>query len=450
MPTSEIMETIAAAGYVKVIAMLEPALVDAQVSLRSRGPREGDADQGLEQELQNSFMIPSESQLESLALSAEHFSSHHRRPARSIMSRRVRVYPHLGLAMGYVDASGLTALESHAGVSAVVKAPELSLIRPTETRPARRRRAPSWGIRRLNVEALWAAGYDGKGVIVGHLDTGVDGTHQALRGAIDQFAEFDMAGDRVPGAVAHDSAQHGTHTAGTIVGRPGEHGAFGIAPGAKLASAMVIEGGQVIDRILSGLDWIIECECRILSMSLGLRGFTPAFEQIVDALRRANVLPIFAVGNEGPATSRSPGNYATVLSVGASDADDNVAWFSGSQKFNRPADPLVPDLVAPGVGVLSCVPSGKFAEMDGTSMATPHIAGLCALLLQAQPDATASQLEQAIIGSCSRTPNMTEARANHGVPDAAKAFSLLTGKPLPAPAVASLPGSRPAKRSRRA
>ena len=113
-----------------------------------------------------------------------------------------------------------------------------------------------------------------------------------------------------------DSDEHGTHTAGTIVGRAGLKGAFGVAPEAQLASAMVIEGGQVIDRILAGMDWLIGEGVHIMSMSLGLRGFTPAFQAVIDALRAANVLPVIAVGNEGPNTSRSPGNYANVLSVG--------------------------------------------------------------------------------------------------------------------------------------
>jgi subtilisin family serine protease len=121
-----------------------------------------------------------------------------------------------------------------------------------------------------------------------------------------------------------------------------------------------------------------------------------------------------------------------------------VADFSSSQRFVRPVDPLVPDLVAPGVEVLSCIPGGDFAEMDGTSMATPHVAGLAALLLQAKPDATIAQLETAILDSCQRPPTMPEARVNRGVPDAVRALALLTGGvgAATAAAAAGLPAAR--------
>jgi subtilisin family serine protease len=194
-----------------------------------------------------------------------------------------------------------------------------------------------------------------------------------------------------------------------------------------LASGMVIEGGQVIDRILSGMDWIISKGARILSMSLGLRGFTPAFQAIVDALRTHNVLPIIAVGNEGPGTSRSPGNYINVVSIGAMSDQDIVADFSGSQTFIRTEDPLVPNLVAPGVGVISCAPKKTYVSMDGSSMATPHVAGLAALLLQAKPGATADEVEKAILAACRLPTDMLKERGNLGVPDAVVAFTTLTG-----------------------
>jgi subtilisin len=420
MPTSSLEDTVNAIGYAKVLVTLRPAAAAAKTSSIQA-----------EVAIENHFIIPSEPQAESLALSARLSASYSFRRAEPPASRRVRVYQNLGLAIGYVDANGLAALEADPQIEKVVKAPELSLIRPVETRAAKLAAGTSWGIRRLKADRLWAAGFNGKGVLVGHLDTGVDATHPALNGAIGSFAEFDMAGDKVPNAKPSDSDEHGTHTAGTIVGRVGPNGSFGMAPEAKLASALVIEGGQVIDRILAGMDWVIGEGVRIMSMSLGLRGYTPAFQAIIDALRAANVLPVIAVGNEGPFTSRSPGNYANVLSVGAIDANDEVAAFSGSQQFNRLENPLSPNLVAPGVAVLSSVPGGKYKTMDGSSMATPHIAGLAALLLQAKPTATATELEQAIVGSCTLPAAMPQARGSQGVPDAERAFAILTGSPLP-------------------
>ena len=395
MATSSLEDTVNAIGYAKVIVALKAA--PAAAGAVSKHDAEG--------AIESHFIIPSGAQAESLATSARMFASRSFKRAEPAASRRVRVYQNLGLAIGYVNGAGLAALEADPQVGKVVKAPELSLIKPVEAQLAKLTTGNSWGIKRLKADQLWAAGFTGKGVLVGHLDTGVDATHPVLNGAIGSFAEFDMAGDKVIGAKPSDSGEHGTHTAGTIVGRSGLKGAFGVAPDAKLASAMVIEGGQVIDRILAGMDWVIGEGVRVMSMSLGLQGYTPAFQAVIDALRAANVLPVIAVGNEGPNTSRSPGNYANVLSVGAIDENDQIAGFSGSQQFERPTDPLTPDLVAPGVAILSSVPDGKYKLMDGTSMATPHVAGLAALLLQAKPAATATQLERAILNSCSRSCN---------------------------------------------
>jgi subtilisin family serine protease len=134
---------------------------------------------------------------------------------------------------------------------------------------------------------------------------------------------------------------------------------------------------------------------------------------------------VFAVGNEGPGTSRFPGNYHNVLSIGACDRNDQVADFSGSQRFLKPADRMVPDLVAPGVDIISCVPNGGFARMSGSSMATPHIAGLAALLFSAEPAATADDVEAAIEQSCVLPADMNPTRGNRGIPDAARALAAL-------------------------
>jgi subtilisin family serine protease len=173
------------------------------------------------------------------------------------------------------------------------------------------------------------------------------------------------------------------------------------------------------------MDWAVGLGVRILNMSLGLPGWDDSFLTLTQLLRARNILPVFAVGNEGPGTSRSPGNYVEALSVGAVDKRLRVAAFSSSETFARPSDPTVPDIVGPGVDVISAKVGGGYQSMDGTSMATPHISGLAALLMQAVPGASIDQVEQAIIASCARSAGGPPDRQGHGFPDAPKALKAL-------------------------
>ena len=132
-------------------------------------------------------------------------------------------------------------------------------------------------------------------------------------------------------------------------------------------------------------------------------------------MRENNVLPAFAIGNEGVGTSRSPGNYAEALSVGAMDSNDHVATFSSSIKFDRPTEPFQPNCVAPGVNVISAKPGGGVQAMDGTSMATPHVAGVAALLIGSEPDATVDDIEKAILKSCTSLNGVPGIRQGAGL-----------------------------------
>src|SRR5262249_3917572 len=136
------------------------------------------------------------------------------------------------------------------------------------------------------------------------------------------------------------------------------------------------------------------------------------------------------------------------LSVGASDDLGIVADFSSSHRFLDPAVRFVPDIVAPGVDVLSSIPGGKTELFSGSSMATPHVAGLAALLFQAFPAATVANVEEAICASSKRTAGMTAARGGKGIPDglkALKALGALMGGPSPVVASA---GSTPKAKSK--
>ena len=351
--------------------------------------------------------------------------------AKVLQPPAMRVYEHLGIMLGMVDKAGLAALRADKkNISQVSSAPIFSLIRPHVRSATSKPKAVTWGIAALEANALWKQGITGKGIVVGHLDTGADGKHPTLKSAILEFAEFDMMGNLVsPTPGAHDSDEHGTHTAATIAGRPvkigGKTSYVGVAPGAKLASALVIEGGDVVARVLGGMNWAVGKGVKVISMSLGIRGYHADFQPVTQILRQKGVLPVFAVGNEGPGTSRSPGNYPEALSVGAMDSDKNVADFSSSQLFTRPVDPLVPDLVGPGVDVISAKPGGGFQSMDGSSMATPHIAGLAALLFQAKPAATPDEVERAIFASCQGGTGLPQPRANRGFPNAPRALAKL-------------------------
>ncbi|MFN3685322.1 S8 family peptidase [Salinarimonas sp.] len=347
-----------------------------------------------------------------------------------VVHPRVRVFPRLGLALGFVDREHVSGLEHSPHIDEVQPAEEVSLVRPVAMRATQKPKRTTWGISRLNVPRLWKLEITGKGVRVGHLDTGIDATHPALSKAVAAYRYFDRLGNPVPGAPPTDSGTHGTHTAGTIAGRPTNGEAIGVAPGADLVVAHVIEGGNVVERILGGLEWMIEERVRVVNLSLGLRGFTPAFQILIDALRAQGVLPVVAVGNEGPGTSRSPGNYGNVLSVGAIDRQNAVASFSGSQRF---AHGSVPKLVAPGVGVVSSAPGGKYVSSSGTSMAAPHVSGLAALLMQAVPSATIDDVENAIIASCRLVGSMTAGTAGAGLPDAVRAYAVLQASPSAAP-----------------
>lgn len=355
------------------------------------------------------------------------------------------VFKNLGITLGYADKRTVAALRRKSVVASVVAAPRLGHIRPVRVAAAALDTPRTWGIEALGVKQLWDQGLTGKDVYVGHLDTGVDGKHPALKSRIADFAEWDTFGRKMPSSSPHDSAMHGTHTAGTICGVAVAGKSVGIAPGALICSGLVIEGGDTTARILGGLDWLVGLGVRIVSLSLGYPGYTPVFSRLIDILVGRNILPVFAIGNEGPNTSRSPGNYPDSLSVGAVDEKLHTPPFSGSQHFARKRNPDKPDCVAPGVAVISAKPGGGWQEMDGTSMATPHVAGVAALLAEAAPSATAADLRNAILSSCNPLTGEPPLRFGRGFVRAPQALASLTGS---APGRVSSSPVRPSRRKR--
>ncbi|MFA6004441.1 MAG: S8 family peptidase, partial [Elusimicrobiota bacterium] len=223
-----------------------------------------------------------------------------------------------------------------------------------------------WGIQRVNAPAAWAKTM-GQGVRVAVVDTGIDFNHPDLKA--------NVAG----GYNAMDSGQpylddnhHGTHVAGTIAGVLDGKGVAGVAPKASLYAVKVLDakGSGSIVSIIKGLVWCGKNKMDVANMSLGAPMGNIFMRLAVNYARSKGVAIIAAAGNEsGPVGY--PAGYTNTIAVSAGDSKDQLAYFS-----NR--GPRV-EFIAPGVDVRSSIPGGQYALFSGTSMATPHVAGLAAL-----------------------------------------------------------------------
>lgn len=255
-----------------------------------------------------------------------------------------------------------------------------------------------WHLEEIAIGAARAKGLDGAGVLAGVLDTGIDASHPEFQGKTIHFREFDIAGRPLAGG-SRDADRHGTHVCGLIAGS-----GVGVAPAAELAVAAVLTTrtctgmAGYLTQIAAGLNWLVTESFRgpgrdpgadLLSASLGSPGYDAyLYQPLGNARFAAGTMMAAAIGNDGRnGINRhgSPGNYDLTIGVGAIDAQRNVADFSDWGTVTQHGGLRKPDFCAPGAGVTSSVPGGAYAAMSGTSMATPIVAGVMALLLQQTP-----------------------------------------------------------------
>lgn len=256
----------------------------------------------------------------------------------------------------------------------------------------------TWGLRVSNVIN---SPYTGRGVKVAILDTGLDLTHPDFAGRTIVSASF------IQGEEVQDGHGHGTHTAGTACGPrlPGQLPRYGVACDAELYIAKVLgnRGNGPDAGILAGMDWAIRSGCRVISMSLGaITGPSMAYERAAQQALKKNALIIAAAGNESRrdqnriAPVDSPANCPSVIAVGAIDAAMEVAFFSCAGGPNDLPGAQV-DIAGPGVDIHSSYKGGIYRRQQGTSMATPHVAGIAALMMEANPSASAADIWNMLI-----------------------------------------------------
>ncbi|WP_433264728.1 S8 family serine peptidase [Micromonospora vinacea] len=283
---------------------------------------------------------------------------------------------------------------------------------------------PEWNIRQIGADRVWSQlRVTGTGIVVGSSDSGVDGAHPALqagfRGGDDSW--YDPWDDtRRP----TDQGGHGTHTVGSAVGRDG----IGVAPDAQWV------GCVNLDRNLGSPAHYLEClqfmlapfpaggdpftdgrperAPQVLTNSWGCPSIEGCDQRVLRpataALDAAGIFVVAAAGNTGPwcaSIDDPPAPYADVLTVGAVDAQRRVAEFSSRGPV--PGGSGKPDVLAPGVGVVSAMPGGTYAALDGTSMATPQVAGVVALMWSANP---------ALVGDVTRTRQILRDTATAATP----------------------------------
>jgi subtilisin family serine protease len=347
------------------------------------------------------------------------------------------------------DRGAVQALAQRADVAHLFANPKVRAEEPMDSAAPESTQAVEWNIEQVGAPQVWAAGVTGQGVTIGGQDTGYDWDHPALR---DKYRGWDgnsadhhynwhdaihednanSSGENTCGfdsPAPCDDGGHGTHTMGTMVGSrsasPGDNGPdqIGMAPGARWIGCRNMENGWGTPATyIECFQWFIaptdlngenpdpSKAPHVINNSWSCpqeEGCTDptVLKSVVEAVRAAGILSVQSAGNEGPACSTvfdPAAIYDATFSVGATDSGDNIASFSSRGPVTADgSNRLKPDVSAPGVGIRSSLPGSGYGSLSGTSMAGPHVAGLAALLISANPDLAGNvdELESLITGN---------------------------------------------------
>ena len=227
------------------------------------------------------------------------------------------------------------------------------------------------------------------GVVVAVLDTGVS-PHSELAAALLPGRNFTPSGSGA--SDSGDVQGHGTHVAGTVAADAGS-GVEGIAVGAKVLPVKVLDdsGSGASSWISSGILWAADQGADVINMSLGGQYSSTVYDAAIAYARSKGTTVIAAAGNANTSATFMPAAAPGVIGVAATDQNRGKASFSNYGSYV--------DVAAPGVNIASTYPGNRYVGMNGTSMASPHVAGVVALMVAAAPAITPDQVEQALTSS---------------------------------------------------
>jgi subtilisin family serine protease len=262
------------------------------------------------------------------------------------------------------------SIEAQCGIPRITVHREVASLAELKTLAETEKERINWAQSLLGIPGVWTETM-GDGVKVAVLDTGIDINHRDLENAIIDTEDF--TGDGV-----EDFNGHGTHCAGIIGARLNDVGFVGVAPKSQLLAGKVLgnDGRGDLSRIAEGIDWAVQKGAHIISMSLGGTVSSNILFKAIHMALTNGVFVICAAGNEGSLFQNSigyPGRYGSVITVASHDRNGNRSGFSSSGGEI--------DIMAPGSNIWSTYKNGGYAELSGTSMATPFIAGMAALIV---------------------------------------------------------------------
>lgn len=296
------------------------------------------------------------------------------------------------------------------------------------------RSGQAWGLAKIKAQAAWNLSKGSEQIVVADIDTGVDYNHEDLAANMwrnpkptkGDVVGYDFANDD---ALPFDDQGHGTHTSGTIGAVGGNAiGLSGVSPRTSIMAIKFItaEGSGTTSDAIRSIDYAVANGARVLSNSWGGRGSDEADQEnralyeSIERAGKADVLFVAAAGNDGmdiDGTPIYPAGYdlPNILSVASTNDRDARSFFSNFGVRGV-------DVAAPGSNVLSTIPENRYAEMSGTSMACPHVAGLAALILSVKPDASALEVKEMIMQTVDRLSALEGRIATGGRVNAARAL----------------------------
>lgn len=263
-----------------------------------------------------------------------------------------------------------------------------------------------WGIVRVNAPGAWANGNMGENATVAVVDTGIDLTHPDLSANI--IGNYNAIDATVSG---QDDNGHGTHVAGTIAAVKDGKGVAGVAPKAKLYAVKVLsaQGSGSSSAIVDGIGWAVKKKANVINMSLGSPQNDTAIATALKNAVKAGVTVVCAAGNDSGDVNYPAANVEAIA-ISASDSSDKITSFSSR-------GPEI-DFIAPGAKIYSTFKGGAYRTLDGTSMASPHVAGLAALAVSAGAK-TPAQVRKMLNGAAVPINTLTDEQQGAGLINAA-------------------------------